>query len=42
MDEPAKDVGSSDAMGVGIVDRDHRFGGPPGAPLIEGSVGPAP
>jgi putative intracellular protease/amidase len=42
VDESAKDVGSSDASGVGIGDRDRRFGDPRGAPLIEGSVGPMP
>ena len=42
MDEPAKEVGSSDAIGFGLGDRDRRFGDPRRASLIEGSVGPMP
>ena len=42
VDEPAKEVGSSDAIGFGLGDRDRRFGDPRGASLIEGSVGPMP
>ena len=43
MDQPAKDVGSSNASGVGIVsDRGRRFADPRGEQLIEGSVRAVP
>ena len=42
MDEPAKEVGSSDAIGLGLGDRDRRIGDPRGASLIEQSMGPMP
>ena len=42
MDESAKNIGSSDASGVGIGDRGHCLGDQRGASLIEGSVRPMP
>jgi hypothetical protein len=42
VDQPGKDIGSSNASGVGIGDRDRCFVDQRGASLIEGSVRAVP